>query len=199
MDNQGLEAGLSYIGLVLEAAERQIAEFWAAYEERESGEAERRHDQVPRPLQPQDGCRPHHGGRGSGQADVRRARPEGQTRVGEEHRAWHSWAARSASATSKPFSRRSTRLLTPPATRRRSLRRLKPACAARRRLDGLGLQRRRAHPGPRGSCGQGDSDSASPAEGRRNLASQTTGATNRDPATDKQTGRNPRTLATWAR
>jgi hypothetical protein len=36
MDNQGLEAGLSYIGLVLEAAERQIAEFWAAYEERET-------------------------------------------------------------------------------------------------------------------------------------------------------------------
>jgi len=35
MDNQGLEAGLSYIGLVLEAAERQIAEFWAAYEERD--------------------------------------------------------------------------------------------------------------------------------------------------------------------
>ena len=35
MDNQGLEAGLSYIGLVLEAAERQLAEFWAAYEERD--------------------------------------------------------------------------------------------------------------------------------------------------------------------
>ena len=34
MDNQGLEAGLSYIGLVLESAERRIAEFWAAYEER---------------------------------------------------------------------------------------------------------------------------------------------------------------------
>lgn len=34
MDNQGLEAGLSYIGLLLESAERQIAEFWAAYEER---------------------------------------------------------------------------------------------------------------------------------------------------------------------
>jgi hypothetical protein len=34
MDNQGLEAGLSYIGLVLESAERQIAEHWAAYEER---------------------------------------------------------------------------------------------------------------------------------------------------------------------
>ena len=34
MDNQGLEAGLSYIGLVLENAERQIAEHWAAYEER---------------------------------------------------------------------------------------------------------------------------------------------------------------------
>lgn len=34
MDNQGLEAGLSYIGLVLESAERRVAEFWAAYEER---------------------------------------------------------------------------------------------------------------------------------------------------------------------
>ena len=34
MDNQGLEAGLSYIGLVMESAERQIAEHWAAYEER---------------------------------------------------------------------------------------------------------------------------------------------------------------------
>ena len=34
MDNQGLEAGLSYIGLLLESAERQIAEFWAGYEER---------------------------------------------------------------------------------------------------------------------------------------------------------------------
>lgn len=32
MDNQGLEAGLSFIGLVLESTERQIAEFWAAYE-----------------------------------------------------------------------------------------------------------------------------------------------------------------------
>jgi len=34
MDNSGLEAGLSFIGLLLESAERQIAEFWAAYEER---------------------------------------------------------------------------------------------------------------------------------------------------------------------
>jgi len=33
MDNAGLEAGLSYIGLVLESAERQIAEHWAAFEE----------------------------------------------------------------------------------------------------------------------------------------------------------------------
>jgi hypothetical protein len=33
-DNDGLEAGLSFIGLVLESAERQIAEFWAAYEEK---------------------------------------------------------------------------------------------------------------------------------------------------------------------
>jgi alkylhydroperoxidase/carboxymuconolactone decarboxylase family protein YurZ len=34
LDNSGLEAGLSYIGLVLENAERKIAEYWAAYEER---------------------------------------------------------------------------------------------------------------------------------------------------------------------
>ena len=34
MDNQGLEAGLSYIGLLLEIAERQLCEHWAAYEER---------------------------------------------------------------------------------------------------------------------------------------------------------------------
>lgn len=34
MDNQGLEAGLSYIGLVLESAERRIAELWASYEEK---------------------------------------------------------------------------------------------------------------------------------------------------------------------
>ena len=32
MSDQGLEAGLSYIGLVLEGAERDIATFWAAYE-----------------------------------------------------------------------------------------------------------------------------------------------------------------------
>ena len=32
MDNLGLEAGLSYIGLVLEAGEKRIAEYWAAYE-----------------------------------------------------------------------------------------------------------------------------------------------------------------------
>lgn len=31
-DNQGLEAGLSFIGLVLESAERRIADFWASYE-----------------------------------------------------------------------------------------------------------------------------------------------------------------------
>ena len=32
IDNQGLDAGLSFIGLVLESAERQIAEHWTAYE-----------------------------------------------------------------------------------------------------------------------------------------------------------------------
>lgn len=34
MDNQGLEAGLSFIGLVLESGERKIADMWASYEER---------------------------------------------------------------------------------------------------------------------------------------------------------------------
>lgn len=34
MDNQGLEAGLSFIGLVLENGERKLTEHWAAYEER---------------------------------------------------------------------------------------------------------------------------------------------------------------------
>jgi len=33
MDNQGLEAGLSFIGLQLEAGERRLADFWAAYEQ----------------------------------------------------------------------------------------------------------------------------------------------------------------------
>lgn len=32
MDNQGLESGLSYIGLELEYAERKIADYWAMYE-----------------------------------------------------------------------------------------------------------------------------------------------------------------------
>ncbi len=32
LDNEGLEAGLSFIGLALEAAEKQIAEHWASYE-----------------------------------------------------------------------------------------------------------------------------------------------------------------------
>ena len=35
MDNQGLEAGLSFIGLVLENAERKIASYWATYEHKE--------------------------------------------------------------------------------------------------------------------------------------------------------------------
>jgi hypothetical protein len=34
LDNQGLEAGLSYIGLVLQSTEQKIADFWAAYESR---------------------------------------------------------------------------------------------------------------------------------------------------------------------
>lgn len=32
LDNQGLEAGLSFIGLVLESSERRITDMWAAYE-----------------------------------------------------------------------------------------------------------------------------------------------------------------------
>src|SRR5690606_30052159 len=34
LDNQGLEAGLSFIGLCLQNAEQQIASHWAAYEDR---------------------------------------------------------------------------------------------------------------------------------------------------------------------
>jgi hypothetical protein len=34
MDNQGLEAGLSFIGMILENGERRIAEHWSAYEEK---------------------------------------------------------------------------------------------------------------------------------------------------------------------
>jgi len=34
MDNQGLEAGLSFIGLVLEGGERLIADYWSSYEEK---------------------------------------------------------------------------------------------------------------------------------------------------------------------
>ena len=34
VDNKGLEAGLSYLGLILQNAENQIAEYWAAYEEK---------------------------------------------------------------------------------------------------------------------------------------------------------------------
>ena len=32
LDNQGLEAGLSFIGLILESTERRVADFWTAYE-----------------------------------------------------------------------------------------------------------------------------------------------------------------------
>ena len=35
LSDQGLEAGLSYIGLILEGAERRIAEHWAAYENKD--------------------------------------------------------------------------------------------------------------------------------------------------------------------
>lgn len=37
MSDQGLEAGLSYIGLVLEGGERAVAEYWAAYEDVDPG------------------------------------------------------------------------------------------------------------------------------------------------------------------
>jgi hypothetical protein len=33
MSDQGLEAGLSYIGLILESGERRLSQYWAAYEE----------------------------------------------------------------------------------------------------------------------------------------------------------------------
>jgi hypothetical protein len=36
VDNQGMSAGLSYIGTVLENAERKISEYWAIYEEKDA-------------------------------------------------------------------------------------------------------------------------------------------------------------------
>ena len=38
LSDQGLEAGLSYIGLILEGAERRIAEYWASYENKKPEE-----------------------------------------------------------------------------------------------------------------------------------------------------------------
>jgi hypothetical protein len=40
LDNQGLESGLSFIGLTLETAERQIADYWARYESRDPSSRE---------------------------------------------------------------------------------------------------------------------------------------------------------------
>jgi hypothetical protein len=40
LDNQGLEDALAYIGLVLEHAEKKVAEFWAAYESRNPDQRE---------------------------------------------------------------------------------------------------------------------------------------------------------------
>lgn len=40
LSDQGLEAGLSYIGLVLESAERLVAEYWAAYENKDRDQRE---------------------------------------------------------------------------------------------------------------------------------------------------------------
>ena len=167
MDNQGLEAGLSYIGLVLEAAERQIAEFWAAYEEREPAKRDVATVKYPdRYSLKTDADRIKEAG-GFGQADVRRAGPEGQTRVGEEHRP--GAAGRQGQCRRHPGHFRGDR--------QGPLRHQRPDhdhCGGRSRplrredgRDGVGLQRRRAPASPRRPCGQGDSDSASPAEGRR--------------------------------
>ena len=40
MDQQGLESGLSFIGLVLEAGEREVAKHWASYENRDPNKRE---------------------------------------------------------------------------------------------------------------------------------------------------------------
>ena len=40
LSDQGLEAGLSYIGMVLESAERRIAEHWASYENKDPSKRE---------------------------------------------------------------------------------------------------------------------------------------------------------------
>ena len=189
MDNQGLEAGLSYIGLVLEAAERQIAEFWAAYEERDPSKRNVATIKYPdryslktdsdRITEAENLVKLMYAVPGQ---KVKRelAKNIVLALLGRQ---------RSASATSKPSSTRSTRLLTPPAIRRPSLRRSQAGlCGEKTAAMALGFQRRRAPASPCRSCGQGDSDFASPAEGRRDSAIQTTGGTSRDPATE-QAGR----------
>ena len=131
MDNQGLEAGLSYIGLVLEAAERQIAEFWAAYEERNVSQRNVATIKYPdRYSLKTDSDRI-----AEAQSLVKLMYAVPGQKVKRElakNIVLRSWVARSASATSKPSSTRSTRPPTPPAIPRPSLRRSRPVCAARR-------------------------------------------------------------------
>ena len=47
LSDQGLEAGLSYIGLVLEGAERQLAEYWASYEDSDRSQQQIAHISYP--------------------------------------------------------------------------------------------------------------------------------------------------------
>ena len=132
MDNQGLEAGLSYIGLVLEAAERQIAEFWAAYEERTP--SQRNVATVKYPDRYSLKTDSDRIGEAEDLVKLMYAVPGQKVNASwRRTSSWRCWAGRSASATSRPFSTRSTKPLMPPATRRPSLRRSRRGCVARRR------------------------------------------------------------------
>ena len=166
MDNQGLEAGLSYIGLVLEAAERQIAEFWAAYEERNPSQRNVATIKYPdryslktdsdRIAEAQSLVKLMYAVPGQ---KVKRELAKnivlallgGKISVGDIQAIFDE-IDKAPYATSDPDDHHC-------GGRGRPVRR-------EDRLNGPGLQRRRAHPGPRGPCGQGDSDFAGPATRR---------------------------------
>ena len=199
MDNQGLEAGLSYIGLVLEAAERQIAEFWAAYEERDPAKRDVATVKYPdRYSLKTDSDRiteaenlvklmyavPGQKVKRELAKNIVLALLGGKVSVGDIQAIFEE-IDKAPYATSDP-----TTII---AAVEAGL------CGEKTAAMALGLQRRRAPASPRRPCGQGDSDSASPAEGRRVRRPDHRGHDDAIRRRTSQSAPNPRTSATWAR
>ena len=199
MDNQGLEAGLSYIGLVLEAAERQIAEFWAAYEEREPAKRNVATIKYPdRYSLKTDADRikeaenlvklmyavPGQKVKRELAKNIVLALLGGKVSVGDIQAIFDE-IDKAPYATSDP-----TTII---AAVEAGL------CGEKTAAMALGLQRRRAPASPCRSCGQGDSDSASPAEGRCVRRPNDRGHEARSGDGQDLRVRRPRTSATWAR